>query len=61
MGVAVMTVLALAILKVLAGKIYAECKISIWLTVITVVVLAGWLVSAIFDKISLIPILFFLR
>ena len=61
MGVAVMTVLALAILKALAGKIYAECKIGIWITVITVVVLAGWLVSAIFDKISLIPILFFLR
>ena len=61
MGVAVMTVLALAILKGLAGKIYDDCKIGIWLTVITVVVLAGWLVSAIFDKISLIPILFFLR
>jgi len=61
MGVAVMTVLALAILKALVGKIYADCKIGIWLTVITVVVLAGWLVSAIFDKISLIPILFFLR
>jgi hypothetical protein len=61
MGVAVMTVLALAILKALAAKFYAECKIGIWLTVITVVVLAGWLVSAIFDKISLIPILFFLR
>lgn len=61
MGVAVMTVLALAILKALAGKIYDDCKIGIWLTVITVVVLTGWLVSAIFDKISLIPILFFLR
>ena len=61
MGVAVMTVLALAILKALAGKIYDDCKIGIWLTVIAVVVLAGWLVSAIFDKISLIPILFFLR
>ncbi|SDC29904.1 hypothetical protein SAMN04487864_104246 [Succiniclasticum ruminis] len=61
MGVAVMTVLALAILKALVGKIYADCKIGIWLTVITVVVLTGWLVSAIFDKISLIPILFFLR
>ena len=59
MGVAVMTVLALAIVK--AGQFYADCKIGIWLTVITVVVLAGWLVSAIFDKISLIPILFFLR
>ena len=45
MGVAVMTVLALAILKALAGKIYADCKIGIWLTVITVVVtgrLAGF-------------------
>ena len=61
MGVAVMTVLALAILKALAGKIYDDCKIGIWLTVITVVVLAGSLISAIFDKISLIPILFFLR
>lgn len=61
MGIAVMTVLALAILKALAGKIYDDCKIGIWLTVITVVVLTGWLVSAIFDKISLIPILFFLR
>ena len=61
MGVAVMTVLALAILKALSGKIYDDCKIGIWLTVITVVLLAGWLVSAIFDKISLIPILFFLR
>ena len=61
MGVAVMTVLALAILKALAGKIYDDCKIGIWLTVIAVVLLAGWLVSAIFDKISLIPILFFLR
>ena len=61
MGVAVMTVLALAILKALAGNIYDDCKIGIWLTVITVVLLAGWLVSAIFDKISLIPILFFLR
>lgn len=61
MGVAVMTVLALAILKALAGKIYDDCKIGIWLTVITVVVLSGWLVSAIFEKISLIPILFFLR
>lgn len=61
MGVAVMTVLALAILKALAGKIYDEFKIGIWLTGITVVVLAGWLISAIFDKISLIPILFFLR
>ena len=61
MGVAVMTVLALAILKALAGKLYDDCKIGIWLTAITVVVLAGWLVSAIFDKISLIPILFFLR
>ena len=61
MGVAVMTVLALAILKALAGNIYDDCKIGIWLTVITVVVLTGWLVSAIFDKISLIPILFFLR
>ena len=61
MGVAVMTVLALAILKALAGKFYDECKIGIWLTVITVVVLTGWLISAIFDKISLIPILFFLR
>ena len=56
MGVAVMTVLALAILKALVGKIYAECKIGIWLTVITIIVLAGWLISAIFDKISLIPI-----
>ena len=56
MGIAVMTVLALAILKALAGKIYAEFKIGIWLTVITAVVLAGWLISAIFDKISLIPI-----
>ena len=61
MGIAVMTVLALAILKALAGKIYDDCKIGIWLTVITVVVLSGWLVSAIFEKISLIPILFFLR
>ena len=61
MGVAVMTVLALAILKALAGKIYADCKNGIWLTVTTVVVLAGWLVTTIFDKISLIPILFFLR
>ena len=56
MGVAVMTVLALAILKALVGKIYAECKIGVWVTVITVVVLVGWLISAIFDKISLIPI-----
>ena len=56
MGVAVMTVLALAILKALAGKIYADCKIGVWLTVITIVVLAGWLISAVFDKISLIPI-----
>ena len=46
MGVAVMTVLALAILKALAGKIYAECKIGIWLTVVTVVVLAGWLLPS---------------
>ncbi len=56
MGVAVMTFLALAILKALAGKIYADCKLGIWLTVITVVLLAGWLLSAVFDKISLIPI-----
>ena len=56
MGVAVMTFLALAILKALAGKIYADCKRGIWLTVITVVLLASWLISAIFDKISLIPI-----
>lgn len=61
MRVAVMTVLALEILKTLTGKTYDDCKIGIWLTVITFVVLAGWLVLAIFDKISLIPILFFLR
>jgi hypothetical protein len=61
MGVAVLTVLALAILKALAGKIYAEFKIGIWLTLITTVVLAGWLVSAIFNKISLIPIFFMFR
>ena len=56
MGVAVMTVLALAVLKALAGKIYADCKIGVWVTVIVVVLVTGWLISAIFDKISLIPI-----
>lgn len=57
MGAVVMTLLLTVILKMLAGKIYADCKISIWLTMIVTVVLAGWLISVIFDKILLIPFL----
>ncbi len=59
MGAVVMMLLLTVILK-MAGKIYADCKISIWLTMIVTVVLAGWLISVIFDKILLIPFLLLL-
>jgi len=60
MGAVVMMLLLTVILKMLAEKIYADCKISIWLTMIVTVVLAGWLISVIFDKILLIPFLLLL-
>lgn len=60
MGVAVLTLVAVMVMKAVAGKIYEDCKVGIWLAVIAVVFLTGMVITAIFEKIALIPVLLLL-
>ena len=60
MAITVLTVLAALVLKAIAVKVYDDCKIGIWVAIIITVLLGGWLLTAILDKISFIPVLFWL-
>ncbi len=57
MGIAIIVLLAVLLMKALAGKLYSDCKVGIWLAVITIVVMTGMVITVIFDKVSLIPVL----
>lgn len=57
MAITVFTILAALVIKKVAQTIYSDCKTGIWITVVLVTVLAALLISAVFNKISLIPIL----
>ena len=61
MGVTVLTVLAALVLKAIAVKVYDDCKIGIWIVIIVTVLFGGWLLTAIFAKISFIPVLLLFR
>ncbi len=56
MGVTVLTVLAALVLKVIAMKVYDDCKIGIWVAIIITVLFSGWLLTTILSKISFIPV-----
>jgi hypothetical protein len=60
MAITVLTVLAALILKAIAVKVYDDCKIGIWIAIIITVLVGGWLLTTILDKISFIPVLFWL-
>lgn len=60
MGVAVLMLVAVKVIKAVAGKIYEDCKVGIWLAVIAVLFLTGMVISAVFEKIALIPVLLLL-
>ncbi len=60
MGIAIIVLLAVLLKKALAGKLYSDCKVGIWLAVITIVVMTGMVITVIFDKVSLIPVLLLL-
>lgn len=57
MGVALLTLAALLVMKTVAGKIYDDCKVGIWVAMIAIVVVTGMVITAVFDKVSLIPVL----
>ena len=57
MAITVCTILAALVIKKVVQTIYTDCKTGIWVTVILVAVLMALLISAVFNKISLIPIL----
>ena len=59
MAITVFTILAALVIKKVAQTVYDDCKVGIWITGILVAVLAALIISAIFDKISLIPVLLF--
>ena len=59
MALTVFTLLTALAIKKIAQTVYDDCKVGIWVTGILVTVLAALIISAIFDKISLIPILLF--
>ena len=61
MGVTVLTVLAALVLKAIAVKVYDDCKVGIWIAIIVTVLLGGWLLTVILDKISFIPVLLLFR
>ena len=60
MGIAIIALLAVLLMKAIAGKLYSDCKVGIWLVVITIVVMTGMVITVIFDKVSLIPVLLLL-
>lgn len=60
MGIAIIALLAVLLMKAIAGKLYSDCKVGIWLAVITIVVMTGMVMTVIFDKVSLIPVLLLL-
>ena len=61
MAITVLTVLAALVLKAIAVKVYDDCKIGIWIAIVLNVLLGGWLLSAILDKISFIPVFLLFR
>lgn len=60
MGIAIIVLLAVIIMKAIAGKLYNDCKVGIWLAVITIVVMTGMVITVIYDKVSLISVLLLL-
>lgn len=52
MAIVAFSVLTMLVMKSVAGKIYEDCKVAIWLTVILIAGLCAVLLS----KILLIPI-----
>ena len=60
MGIAIIVLLAVLLMKALAGKLYSDCKVGIWLAMITIVVMMGTVIIVIFGKASLIPVLLLL-
>ena len=60
MGIAIIVLLAVLLMKALAGKLYSDCKVGIWLAVITIVVMTGMVITVIYDKVSLISVLLLL-
>ncbi len=61
MGVTVLTVLAALVLKAIAVKVYDDCKVGIWIAIIITVLFGGWVLTAIWDKISFIPVFLLFR
>ena len=61
MGVAVLTVLAALVLKAIAVKVYDDCKIGIWVTIVVTVLFGSWLLTTILSKVSFIPVFWLLR
>ena len=61
MAITVLTVLAALILKAIAVKVYDDCKVGIWIAIVITVVIGGWLLTTILDKISFIPVFLLFR
>ena len=61
MAITVLTVLAALVLKAIAVKVYDDCKVGIWIAIIVTVLLGGWLLTVILDKISFIPVFLLFR
>ena len=59
MAITVFTLLAALAIKKIVQSVYDDCKVGIWITGVLVAVLTALIISAIFEKISLIPVLLF--
>ncbi len=59
MAVTVFTLLAALVIKKVVQTVYDDCKVGIWVTGVLIALLAALVISAIFDKISFIPVLMF--
>ena len=61
MAITVLTVLAALVLKAIAVKVYDDCKVGIWIAIVLTVLLGGWLLTTILDKIAFIPVFLLFR
>jgi hypothetical protein len=59
MAITVFTILVALVIKKIIQTVYDDCKVGFWITCVLVAVLVALIISAIFEKISLIPVLLF--
>ena len=61
MATVALSVLAMFVIKAVAGRIYKDCKAAVWLMVAVTVVLCAALFVTVIGKVALIPVFLLFR